>query len=67
MDSILFLLAGKSGYIVYKSIPYGPLDETIAYLMRRAQENKSVTARTENERALLWTELKSRMLSKTKI
>ncbi|KAH9499393.1 Hydroxyproline dehydrogenase [Bulinus truncatus] len=37
-------ILGSSGYRVYKSIPYGPISETIPYLARRAQENKSILA-----------------------
>ena len=52
---------GQTGFNVYKSIPYGPLNEVLAYLGRRATENRDVMKRTEKERSLLWLELKRRM------
>jgi len=59
-DQVSYLL-GQTGFNVYKSIPYGPLNEVLAYLGRRATENRDVMKRTEKERSLLWLELKRRM------
>lgn len=53
--------SGQKGYSVYKSVPFGPVEETLAYLGRRAAENRDVISRTEKERSLLWLELKRRM------
>ncbi|XP_068750204.1 hydroxyproline dehydrogenase-like isoform X1 [Montipora capricornis] len=61
-DQVSYML-GQNGYSVYKSVPYGPVGETLAYLGRRATENRDVITRTENERSLLWLELKRRMVS----
>ena len=56
----VFLL-GQKGFSVYKSVPYGPVEEALAYLARRASENRDVIQRTEKERSLLWLELRRRM------
>ena len=40
-DHIAFTLGG-AGYRAYKMVPYGPVEETMAYLLRRAQENADV-------------------------
>ena len=57
----MYNVLGQTGFNVYKSIPYGPLNEVLAYLGRRATENRDVMKRTEKERSLLWLELKRRM------
>lgn len=59
-DQVSFLL-GQKGFSVYKSVPYGPVGEALAYLARRANENKDVIKRTELERSLLKQELKRRI------
>ncbi|KAJ3299972.1 hypothetical protein HDU76_006185 [Blyttiomyces sp. JEL0837] len=40
-DGTTFALA-ENGFKAYKYIPYGPIDVTIPYLLRRAQENSAV-------------------------
>ena len=55
------IVVGQKGFDVYKSVPYGPVGEALAYLGRRATENRDVMKRTEKERSLLWLELKKRM------
>lgn len=54
-------VVGQKGFSVYKSVPYGPVGEALAYLARRANENKDVIKRTEKERSLLKQELKRRI------
>ena len=64
IESHLFVFVndvGKKGFSVYKSVPYGPVGEALAYLARRATENKDVIKRTEKERSLLKQELKRRI------
>lgn len=56
------LPAGQAGYAVYKSIPYGSLEEVIPYLIRRAQENQSVLRGARREWELLSQELRRRLL-----
>lgn len=53
---------GQAGYAVYKSIPYGSLEEVIPYLIRRAQENRSVLLGARREQMLLSQELWRRLL-----
>ena len=54
-DNITFNLA-KSGCSVSKYLPFGPIREVIPYLMRRAQENTSVSGQTGRELNLLRAE-----------
>tara|TARA_B110000444_G_scaffold248344_1_gene272102 strand:- start:269 stop:1138 length:870 start_codon:yes stop_codon:yes gene_type:complete len=58
-DHISFNLA-SSGYQVVKYIPYGPVNDVIPYLMRRAEENTSITGQTPRELSLIKKELKRR-------
>lgn len=58
-DNITFNLA-KSGCSVSKYLPFGPIDDVIPYLMRRAQENSSVSGQTGRELGLIKRELKRR-------
>lgn len=58
-DHITFNLA-KAGYRVSKYLPFGPLEEVIPYLMRRAQENTSVAGQTGRELLLIRKELRRR-------
>ncbi|CAM9137368.1 unnamed protein product, partial [Lampetra fluviatilis] len=55
------LTLGRLGYRVYKSLPYGTVDEVMPYLSRRAQENSSVLANSRAERQLMARELGRRV------
>ncbi len=61
-DNITFNLAA-AGYNVAKYVIYGPVEKVIHYLMRRAQENTSVTGDMSRELALLSKEMKRRKQS----
>ncbi len=58
-DNITFNLA-KSGCFVSKYLPFGPIKDVIPYLMRRAQENSSVSGQTGRELNLIKKELQRR-------
>lgn len=58
-DQITYNLA-KSGYNVAKYLPYGPVKDVIPYLIRRAQENKSVSGQMSRELSLIHKEIERR-------
>ncbi len=58
-DNITFNLA-KAGCSVSKYLPFGPIRDVIPYLMRRAQENSSVSGQTGRELSLIKNELARR-------
>ncbi len=60
-DNLTFNLAA-AGYRVGKYMPYGTVQEVIPYLIRRAQENTSVTGDMSREYQLLEKEMKRRKL-----
>lgn len=60
-DNITFNLA-NAGYRVAKYVPYGQVRDVIPYLIRRAQENTSVTGDAGRELKLIRDEVKRRGL-----
>jgi proline dehydrogenase len=58
-DTITFNLA-KEGFNVSKYLPFGPIQDVVPYLMRRAQENTSVSGQTGRELMQLKRELARR-------
>ncbi|MBK6633967.1 MAG: proline dehydrogenase family protein [Chitinophagaceae bacterium] len=58
-DNITFNLA-HAGFSVSKYLPFGPIKDVIPYLMRRAQENSSVSGQTSRELIIINTELQRR-------
>jgi len=60
-DNITFNLA-KSGCSVSKYLPFGPIKDVIPYLMRRAQENSSVSGQTGRELVLIKKEMQRRKM-----
>ena len=58
-DNITFNLA-KAGCPVSKYLPFGPINDVVPYLMRRAQENSSVAGQTGRELGLIKKELQRR-------
>lgn len=55
-DNITFNLA-RLGFNAYKYLPYGPVKDVIPYLIRRAQENTSVSGQMGRELKLLLNEI----------
>lgn len=58
-DQITFNLAEK-GYNTAKYLPFGPVEEVIPYLLRRAEENSSVNSQTSRELFLINSEIQRR-------
>jgi proline dehydrogenase len=58
-DNITFNLA-KAGFSVSKYLPFGPIGDVIPYLMRRAEENSSVSGQTGRELGLINKEIQRR-------
>jgi proline dehydrogenase len=61
-DNITFNLA-QAGCNVSKYLPFGPIEDVIPYLMRRAQENSSVAGQTNRELTLIRNEKNRRKQS----
>lgn len=59
-DHITFNLA-KAGCSVSKYLPFGPIEDVIPYLMRRAEENSSLSGQTGRELSLIDKEIRRRM------
>lgn len=62
-DNLSFNLSA-SGYNVAKYMPYGPVKAVMPYLLRRSQENTSVSGQTSRELNLIIKEIKRRKHSK---
>jgi proline dehydrogenase len=58
-DHISYNLA-KAAYNVAKYVPYGPVKEVLPYLIRRAEENTSVSGQTSRELSLIIKEKERR-------
>lgn len=65
-DHISYNLS-KAGYNVAKYVPYGKVEAVLPYLIRRAQENKSVAGQSSRELSLIMMELKRRKNSNHKV
>jgi proline dehydrogenase len=61
-DHLTFNLA-KAGYNVAKYVVYGKVKDVLPYLIRRAQENASVTGDLSRELAIILKEVKRRKLA----
>ena len=64
-DNISFILS-NAGYNTAKYLPYGPLETTLPYLFRRAQENTSIAGQTSRELMLIHKEIQRRQKEKKK-
>lgn len=58
-DNISYKLAGL-GYNVSKYVPYGPVADSIPYLIRRAEENSSAAGQVSRELSMIKREMKRR-------
>ena len=58
-DNLSYVLA-KNNYHVSKYVPYGPVKDAIPYLIRRAQENSSVTGQVSRELDLIKKGIKAK-------
>lgn len=61
-DNLSYVLA-KNGYNVSKYVPYGPVKDTIPYLIRRAEENSSAAGQISRQLEMLSREMKRRRLA----
>ncbi len=61
-DNLSYILANNN-FNVSKYVPYGPVKDTVPYLIRRARENTSVTGQMSRELDLLSKELKRRRIA----
>jgi proline dehydrogenase len=59
-DHVSYTL-GALGYSVHKYVPYGPVQEVIPYLLRRAQENSDMLGSAGREMGFLRTEIGRRL------
>jgi len=64
-DNLSYILA-QNNYPVYKFLPYGQVDLVVKFLIRRIQENNSVTAVGAYERRLMLCELNRRIRQRLK-
>ncbi len=58
-DNISYNLAGRE-YNVAKYVPYGPVEDVLPYLFRRAEENKAISGQSSREFLLVKQEIKRR-------
>jgi len=63
-DHISFNLAHE-GYLVAKYLPYGPVRSVLPYLIRRTEENTSISGQTSRELQLITREKQRRKQAKT--
>jgi proline dehydrogenase len=62
-DNISFNLA-KAGYNVSKYLPYGPVESTLPYLARRAEENTAIAGQMSKELEIIIQERNRRKATK---
>ena len=61
-DNLSYVLSNE-GYNVSKYVPYGPVRDSVPYLIRRAQENTAVMGQVSRELVLIKRELERRKIS----
>ena len=60
MADHLTIPLARASFKSFKYVPYGPIKETVAYLLRRGKENSSIMSNTNSEVYLIRRELKRR-------
>eukprot|EP01147_Barroeca_monosierra_P002666 gene2667-5560_t len=60
MSDHLTYTLGLNGYKAYKYVPYGPVNEVMPYLIRRAHENSSLLGGADHELKMIANELRRR-------
>lgn len=63
MSDFISMSLGQAGYMTYKSIPYGTIDEALPYLSRRLNENSSILGGVRRERKIIRSALGRRLFS----
>ena len=58
-DHISYNLA-QAGFNVSKYVPYGPVRDVVPYLIRRAEENRSIAGQMGRELRLIEDEIRRR-------
>ncbi|XP_073526408.1 uncharacterized protein [Phyllobates terribilis] len=61
MSDALSYGLSNAGFQVSKYLTFGPIEEVMPYLLRRAEENRGVLSSSALDRMLMWNELKRRM------
>lgn len=67
MSDFISMSLGQAGYMTYKSIPYGTIDEALPYLSRRLNENSSILGGVRREREIIRAALGRRLFSPTNL
>lgn len=62
-DHLSYVL-GRHSYRAYKYVPFGPVEETIPYLIRRAQENSGLLGGVAKEMEMRCSEVSRRLLAR---
>ncbi|KAJ1938274.1 proline dehydrogenase [Linderina pennispora] len=63
-DAVSYAIA-KAGLPIYKYVPYGPLEEVMPYLIRRAQENSAVASSIRKEASAVLSEIRRRLTGRS--
>ncbi|EGD79600.1 proline oxidase [Salpingoeca rosetta] len=61
MSDHLTYTLGLNGYKAYKYVPYGPVNEVMPYLIRRAHENSGMLGGASHELTMISNEIKRRI------